>query len=388
MDFVFSKEQKRVYDIAGALGKECFAPRARRHDVDASTPLDNLRDLFDAGLTGLTIRKSFGGGGSGVLGEDPFLSLLVVEQTARFCPSTAQCIHIHFNACHTVDQIGTDDLRERLLRPVLERGDLLNLTGSEPGRTARGLYALQTVAVPVEGGFRVTGVKNYATLAADVGHNILYALVEGRELPDAHIALAIPKGAAGLKVRPGSWNPLGMRGAVSPEIELTDCFVAAENQLGKPGEFQRDRWQAKTHLSFAQQYVGGCEGIFDFLVDYLPKRGTVKETFAQLRLGEIRIAIDAARWLVYRAISLWQQGDQARAELAAMGAKHHAIATAVQVMDQAAQIAGSSAFAEDSPLSRYFRDLRVQTLHNNIDQAAATVGKFHLGQPYDVTARL
>ena len=57
-------------------------------------------------------------------------------------------------------------------------------------------------------------------------------------------------------------------------------------------------------------------------------------------------------------------------------------------MDKAAQIAGSSAFMADAPLARMFRDLRVQTLHENIDKSAATIGKYHLGQEFDTTARL
>ena len=388
MDFALSPEQQRVVDIVGELGRTNFTARAHKHDLEASTPLDNLKDLFDAGLGGQSIRKSFGGAGGGALGEDPLVSLLVVEQTARYCLGTAQCIHIHYNAAHMVDQVGSVDQRNRLLRPVLERFSLLNMTGSEPGRTARGLYALQTVAKPVEGGYLVNGLKNYATLADDVSHNMLYAVIEGQPLPEGHIGLIIPKGSKGLRVRPGSWDPMGMRSAVSPEVELNDVFVPHENVLGTPGIFPRDRWQTKSHLSFAVQYVGGSEGIFDQLVEYLPKRGTAGDTFAQLRLGEIRIAIDAARWLVYRAAWLWQKKQFAEAELFSMNAKYQAMSAAVLTMDRAAQIAGSSAFGADAPLSRAIRDLRVQTLHENIDKTVATVGKYHLGQPYDTSARL
>ena len=41
--------------------------------------------------------------------------------------------------------------------------------------------------------------------------------------------------------------------------------------------------------------------------------------------------------------------------------------------DKAAQIAGSSAFWADSVLARFVRDLRVQTLHENVDQLQAVV---------------
>ncbi|MFF7709055.1 acyl-CoA dehydrogenase family protein [Pseudomonas sp. NPDC007930] len=388
MNFDYEPAHERVYNLVGELGRARFFPRAAQHEQANRTPVDNLRDLFDAGLLGLSIRKSAGGGGGGALGEDPLVSLLVVEQTARYCLSTAQCIHIHYNAAHMVDQIGTDEQRERILQPVLQEGELLNATGSEPGRTARGLYGLTTVARPVEGGYRVSGVKNYATLAAEVSHNILYAVIEGIPAPEGHLGLMIPRGAAGLIVRPDSWNPMGMRAAHSPDIQLDDVFVSHANVLGSPGQFPRDHWQTKSHLSFAAQYLGACEGIFDLLVDYLPKRGTAHDSYSQLRLGEIRIAIDSARWMIYRAVGLWRKQHYPQAELFSMNAKHQAMSAAVVVMDKAAQIAGSSAFSADAPLARALRDLRVQTLHENLDKTAATIGKYHLDQPYDTSSRL
>jgi alkylation response protein AidB-like acyl-CoA dehydrogenase len=179
-----------------------------------------------------------------------------------------------------------------------------------------------------------------------------------------------------------------MRGAASPSIKLDNCLVPDQMVLGDPGLYPRERWQARFHLSFAAQYLGGAEGVFDFLTDYLPKRGTVGDSYAQLRMGEIRVGIDSARWMIYRAAWLWTKGDMVQAELASMAAKHRAIENAVVTMDKAAQIAGSSAFWADTVLSRFFRDLRIQTLHENLDKSAATLGKYHLGQEFDTTSRL
>ena len=67
---------------------------------------------------------------------------------------------------------------------------------------------------------------------------------------------------------------------------------------------------------------------------------------------------------------------------------HSGVRASALAMDKAAQIAGSSAFWADSPLARYVRDLRVQTLHENVDKTAVTLGKLHLGQAYDTTSRL
>ena len=388
MDFDYSPRQREVYERVGELGKTKFAARAGEYDEKAETPLANLHDLRDAGLLGLTISEELGGLGSGAMGNDPLLYLIAIEQTARYCMGTAQSLHIHCHGAHLVDKICTPAQRKKILGPVIERGALLNATGSEPGRTSRGLYSLVTIADRVDGGYVVNGSKNYATLADVVDYNIIFAGIRDKAPAEGHIGLCVPKGAPGVTIPPSSWNPMGMRSAVSPNIILENCFVADEYVIGEPGVFPRDRWQARFHLGFAAQYLGGCEGIFDYLVDYLPKRNITSDPYVQLRLGEIRIGIDSVRWLVYRAAWLWKQKRMQDAELFSMNAKHRAIENAVMVMDKAAQIAGSSAFHAKSALSRFFRDMRVHTLHENLDKTAMTIGKFHLGEQFDTTARL
>lgn len=388
MDFDYTPRQREIYDIVGELGRTRFAPNAGKHDEAATLPIENMRDFHAAGLSGLTVSEDLGGLGSGAMGNDPLLYLIAVEQTARYCMSTAHSLHIHCHGSHLVDQICTTEQRRNILGPVIERGALLNATGSEPGRTSRGLYNLVTIADRVDNGYVVNGSKNYASLADVVDFNIIFAGIRGQSPVDGHIGLCIPKGTPGLTIPEHSWDPMGMRAAVSPNILLENCFVSDDYVIGAPGVFPRERWQARFHLGFAAQYLGGSEGVFDYLVDYLPKRGTASDAYAQLRLGEIRIGIDSVRWLIYRAAWLWKMKRIQEAELFSMTAKHRAIENAVMTMDKAAQIAGSSAFHAKSALSRSFRDLRVQTLHENLDKTAATLGKFHLGQDFDTTARL
>lgn len=388
MNFEFTARQQHIHDVAGELGRSRFGPRAAANEAAGVSPVENFKDLFEAGLIGGGISREWGGIGGGMLGEDPLAALIVVEQAARYCVSTSQCISLHYNLSHRLEAVGTPEQKERIITGIIEQGHLLNGTASEPGRTARGLFNLQTTAEKVEGGWVINGHKNYGTLADIAHYNIVSAVIKGESVPEGHMTFMLPVGAPGFTIVAGSWNPFGMRAAYSPDLLLEDCFVADENVLGPPGETASNRWQAKAHLGFAAQYLGGCEGVFDYLVDYLPKRGTAGDSYAQLRLGEIRIAIDAARWLIYRAAWLWQKKDFAQAELFSMNAKYQSQQTLRLVIDRGAQIAGSSALEADTPLARHLRDLRYQSLHENLDKTAATVGKFHLGQTYDVTARL
>ncbi|MDS1139902.1 acyl-CoA dehydrogenase family protein [Pusillimonas sp. SM2304] len=388
MNFNFSKTQQDLYELVGYLAREHFAPRAEESDRLKALPLDNLRDLHKHGLLGLTIAREHGGLGSGVMGEDPLLYLLAIEQTARLDLSTAHCLHIHLHATHFIDQVATAEQRKTLLGPVLERGALIGAVGSEPGRTARGVYMLNTTAQEFPKGIMLNGRKNYATLAGVAEYMIVFATLKEAKPMEGHIGVAVPQGAKGYEVVQDSWDPIGMRSAVSPDVVLDNCMVPSSMIIGSPGVYPNDRWQARHYLSLAAQYLGASEGLFDSLTEYIPVRGTAGEQFTQLRLGEIRVLIDSMRWLIYRSAWLWNQGDLQQAELFAMVARQHATRTVVDIMDKSAQIAGSHALTGTGKFQRMMRDLRIHTLHSNVDKTAATIGKYHLGQNFDITDRL
>lgn len=388
MNFNFSKTQQDLYELVGYLAREHFARRAEESDRLGALPLDNLRDLHKHGLLGLTIAREHGGLGSGVMGEDPLLYLLAIEQTARLDLSTAHCLHIHLHATHFIDQVATAEQRKTLLGPVLERGALIGAVGSEPGRTARGVYMLNTTAQEFPKGIMLNGKKNYATLAGAAEYMIVFATLKEAKPMEGHIGVAVPHDAKGYEVVQDSWDPIGMRSAVSPDVVLDNCMVPSSLVIGPPGIYPNDRWQARHYLSLSAQYLGASEGLFDSLTEYIPLRGTAGEQFTQLRLGEIRVLIDSMRWLIYRSAWLWNQGDLQQAELFSLVARHHATRTVIEIMDKSAQIAGSHALTGTGKFQRMMRDLRIHTLHSNVDKTAATIGKYHLGQNFDITDRL
>ena len=82
--------QQELIDRAYALATERFAPRAARHDREASFPFEDYADLQQAGLLGLCVPEQHGG-----LGADFETYCLVSEQIARGNASTALTYNMH-----------------------------------------------------------------------------------------------------------------------------------------------------------------------------------------------------------------------------------------------------------------------------------------------------
>ena len=99
-----SPKQQELIALAGGLARERFAPRAARHDRDASFPFDDYADLRAEGLLGLCVPEPYGG-----LGADFETYCLVAEQLAQGNASTALTFNMH---CLTMLMMGpiADDM--------------------------------------------------------------------------------------------------------------------------------------------------------------------------------------------------------------------------------------------------------------------------------------
>ena len=90
MDLLPAPHQRELIHRARDLARERFAPRAERHDREASFPFDDYADLRAAGLLGLCVPVRHGG-----LGADYETYCLVAEQIAQSSASTALTFNMH-----------------------------------------------------------------------------------------------------------------------------------------------------------------------------------------------------------------------------------------------------------------------------------------------------
>src|SRR6478736_5620947 len=93
-----SSRQGELIALARRLACKRFAPRADRHDRDASFPFDDYADLRAHGLIGLCVPERYGG-----LGADYETYCLVSEQLAQGNASTALTFNMH---CLTMLMMG------------------------------------------------------------------------------------------------------------------------------------------------------------------------------------------------------------------------------------------------------------------------------------------
>src|SRR6266849_1553941 len=293
-------ECRDLVDRVAELARTRFAPRAARFDVDAAFPVENYRDLHAAGLLGLTVPKEFGG-----VGVDPLTYALCMVELAKGCSATALTFNMHATVMTIVDTIASAEQKRRLFGEVVEGGKLVASLGSEPGSSFRDLYVVQTRFEPVDGGYRVKGVKHFCSIgdAADV--YAVIGLIEGTtSARDGLLCALVHHDAGGITVDP-TWDAVGMRGTRSDTIHF-DTLVKLADVLGGPAV-----------------YLGIAEAAFEYILDYArtkvlkpATRPVSHHPLVQRTIAEMATRLRAGRLLVSDAAQIKMAGDAAAATVA------------------------------------------------------------------------
>ncbi|PWU17584.1 MAG: acyl-CoA dehydrogenase, partial [Candidatus Rokuibacteriota bacterium] len=167
MDFELTTEQRDIQALARDFAADEIEPRAGDWDRAHGFPRELLSKLGSMGLMGVCVPEEYGGAGA------DFLSyVLVLEELSRADAGVGVTVAVHTSAATLpILAFGTDEQKSRFA-PPLARGEVIGafaLTESGSGSDAA---SLRTKAEPVDGGWRISGTKQWIT-NGDFGGTIL-----------------------------------------------------------------------------------------------------------------------------------------------------------------------------------------------------------------------
>jgi alkylation response protein AidB-like acyl-CoA dehydrogenase len=374
-----SAQQRELIALATRLGREKFAPRAARWDRDATFPVENFDDLRGAGLLGICVPRGHGG-----LGADFPTYVMVAAELGRHCGSTALSYNMH--VCSTMwsgfiaDALDMDAAQradhERIraihYQRVIGQGEIYSQPFSEGGAAAAGKAPWGTRALKVDGGYRISGRKIFASLSGAAHYYGVLCTLErangGGTMRDS-MYLAVPAGAQGVTIA-GDWDPLGMRGTVSRTLVFDDVFVPDEARLMPEGLY----WQAAArypHMfaTLSPTYMGIAQAAYDFTVSYLrgevPGMPPVKRRMyptKQIAVAQMRVMLEQTRALFLQT-AREARIDPDRDARMRLYASHYTIMENANAMCAlAVRTCGGQSMLKSLPLERLYRDSRCGSL--------------------------
>jgi len=283
--------------------------------------------------------------------------------------------------CGPIDAYGTDAQKQAWL-PGLASGQKLGCFALSEPASGSDAGALQTTARRDGDRFILNGTKNFITNGPVADLVIVLALTEPAAGSKGISAFVVDTKTPGLAFGPVD-GKLGIRGAPSAQMFLTDCAVPADALLGVTGGGYKIALSALDggRIGIAAQALGIARAAFEAATGYALERQTFGQAIAhhqaiQFKLADMCTEIDAARLMIWRASVKKDQGRRYTSE-AAM-AKVLASEVANRVAKEAVQVFGGYGYLTDFPVERHYRDAKITEIYEGTSEIQRLVIARHV----------
>ncbi|MES2179197.1 MAG: aminotransferase class I/II-fold pyridoxal phosphate-dependent enzyme [Gemmatimonadota bacterium] len=330
---------------------------SRRMDERREMDPSLTREFAARGFFGLQTPQSLGG--TALAHTD---MLRVVEQLSAIDLTLATYIGGHNSlGIQPILRHGSTALRDAVI-PQLARGArIAALAVTEPAAGSNP-WAIESVAIPVDGGYRLHGVKSWIGSAgvADV-FNVL-ARVPGDT--GGLTAFALNGGAAGLRIGDPALT-MGMRAMLQNAVHLDGVFAASDVILGHVGggfDVAHDTF-LQARLGVAAMCLGAIKRSIQLAHRYAARRKVASgkllaHPVTRARLG--RMTASAAALDTYlEVMALRLDAGVALPEDAFVICKTAAPELLWDAVDSAMQLLGGRGYVETNPLAPMLRDARL-----------------------------
>jgi alkylation response protein AidB-like acyl-CoA dehydrogenase len=362
MNFLLSPQQRDIKERAAAFADREVAPHAAELDRQARVPFETVEKLAEAGFMGLCVPEELGGAGM------DFLSYcLLIEEISRADAGVGVTLAVHTSAgTLPIVMFGTEEQKARWV-PPLARGERIGCFALTEPETGSDASAIQTRAERVEGGYRISGHKQWVTNGRVAGTMILFA-----RAPEGVTAFVLGMDAEGISFGKHA-EKMGVISATTDDVLFDNVFVPEEDRLGEEGRGLRVALGTLDtgRIGVAAQATGIAEAAFRYATQYAAGRTTFGKPIAEhqaiaFKLADMQTKIRAARLLVYEAA--WIKDQEMPHGEAGARAKLYASQVANEVAYEAVQILGGRGYMKDHPVERYYRDARVTEIYEGTSE--------------------
>lgn len=374
-------------DIADALASRLASTAVERDRVGGHAALER-QWIKDSGLLLLTIPKEFGGWGA-----DWATLFQVVRRLAQVDSALAHVFAFHHLQLASITLYGSEAQRMRFMRMTVEQGLFWGNALNPLDR--------RVTAVEQDGAYLLNGLKSFSS--GSVGSDWLTFTAWHAPTESALIAL-LPSNTEGIEIR-ADWDAFGQKQTDSGTVAFQNVLLPNEYLLQAPGKKPSVRASVRTQIAqliLANLYLGIGQGAFAVAKQYTREfsrpwfdsgvRDAADDPYIQHRYGELwlllrpaQLVVDQAALCLDRTLALGESIQaQQRGELAIAVAEAKCLAhrAGLEICNQMFELAGARATSGKLGLDRFWRNIRVHTLHDPIDYKLRDVGRYALCDTY------
>lgn len=358
MDFAWTEEQlarkEAISSFADSLNADVIA-----RDRTATFPREEWMRCAEFGIQSMAIPSAYNPSG---VDTDILSAALYTEAFGYGCRdnglSLALAAHM-WTVAHPIGEVGSDDQRRRYL-PGMSDGSLIGAHAVTEPDAGSDHLAMQTIAEPVEGGYRLTGVKQFITLGPVADLALVFATVDPSKGRWGLTAFLVETEWSGCVPNPPR-DKMGLRTVPLGDLEFDGCFVPDANRLGNEGAGASisSRALGVERCFVLANQVGVMHRQLEEAVDYAKTRRQFDQPIGKFqsvsnRIADMRLALEVSQLLLYRVAWLLSVGEPVTLEAALL--KLYLSESFISTSLDAIRIHGGKGYLTETGLERDLRD--------------------------------
>jgi len=359
---VLSEQQEMIRESAARFAEQRLAPNTRQWEAAGAVEPAVLREMGELGFMGMTVPEEYGGAG---LDYVSYALALMEIAAGDGAVSTIMSVN-NAPVCAILQSSGSEALREKYLRP-LAAGEMIGafaLTEPQAGSDAANL---QTRAIHEDGGYEITGTKQFITSGRIAGAVIVFAVTDPSAGKRGMSAFLVPAGTPGMNVA-SLEHKMGQEASDTAQLSFDAARIPEDHLIGNEGDGYRIALAnlEAGRIGIAAQCAGMARAALRHAVAYSQERTAFGKTISNhqavaFRLADMATQLHAAETMVLHAAALRDAGEPCLKQ--ACMAKLFASEAAERICSDAIQIFGGYGYSRELPVEKIYRDVRVAQIY-------------------------
>jgi acyl-CoA dehydrogenase len=325
-------------------------------------------EAAEAGLLGLSTPEEYGGMGGDYRHEVVLMEQLGLKGVDGFGASLHNAIVMPY-----IVHYGTEEQKKRWL-PRMASGELISaIAMTEPG-AGSDLQGIKTTAKKSGNGYVINGSKTFITNGQTANLICVVAKTDPTQGAKGTSLLFVETDEVEGFERGRNLKKLGQDAQDTSELFFNDVKIPADNLLGNEegkGFIQLMGQLPQERLNIAVQGIAAIERALELTIAYVKERKAFGKAIldfqnTQFTLAECKTEATVARVFVNHCIGVHLQGklDAATASMA----KYWVSDLENKIIDRCLQLFGGYGFMDEYPISRMYRDSRIQRIYGGTNE--------------------
>lgn len=372
----------KYYKKAKEFSDKYIAPFATQIDEEGVFPREIMDLVGENGFFKLIIPTEFGGEGAEIDAQ-AYVSQAFGEGSA----TVGLCYTMHNVALKFILTFGSEELKQFIIKEVIENNKMLSLARSEFG-TGVHVFKSESSVETFENHSIINGTKSMITSANYADYYLISVPNDKENRP---VNWLVPYDTEGLSFKENDWNGMGMRGNISCPMVMEDMKIDNKFAVYIDRVKANQKYPVNIDVIYfmtglAGVYSGMTQTILEAAIDHATGRSYPDKTLAnietvQIHLANIYSSMLSAKASLDNAVEALINEDE-DGLIKIMTARIIASENSIEAARLAMRIGGGRAYNKQGPIEMLLRDsFASQVMFPSIDVLKTWVGRGISDQP-------